>query len=305
MKKYRAPQSLSLTICLFGILVFSSCNRNIESLSDLVISDVEKIADGFFFTEGPAWHREGYLLFSDLQLNRIHKWSEEGGLEIWREPSRYANGLAFDPEGRLIACESSGRRVTRTEADGSISILAHRYKGNKLNTPNDLVIRSDGTIYFTDPVWALLLLGPELDFRGVYVLKPGEESVLLLNDMGEPNGIGLSPDEKTLYVVDTKKRHIRAFDIKCNDTLSGGEILIESIPSADGMTTDTKGNIYAAGQDGITVCDRNGIHLGLIEIPEPAANCTFGGQDFRTLFITASKSLYRVRLKFPGRIVWR
>jgi gluconolactonase len=226
-------------------------------------------------------------------------------VEIWREPSSYANGLAFDLEGRLLTCEGSSRRLTRTEREGSIITLAHSYEGKRLNTPNDLVVRTDGVVFFTDPVWALLLLGPELDFKGVYMLKPGDEPVLLVNDMEEPNGIGLSPDEKTLYVVDTKKKHVRAFGIEEDGSLSGGDVFVENIASADGMTTDTKGYVYITGHDGVTVCDQKGARLGLIETPQPAANCAFGGPDFKTLFITASKGLYSINMKFPGRAVWR
>lgn len=301
MKRTRTSVLSLIAMCIACALLSIDCNNRIDSLSDLVRSDIEKIADGFFFTEGPAWHPDGYLLFSDLQLNRIHKWSDKEGVEIWREPSSYANGLALDLEGRLICCEGSSRRVTRTERDGSIIILAHSYDSKRLNTPNDLVFRSDGVVFFTDPVWALLLLGPELDFKGVYMLKPGDKPVLLVNDMEEPNGIGLSPDEKTLYVVDTKRKHVRSFNIGVDDSLSGGEIFVEDIASADGMTTDTKGYIYVSGHDGVTVCDQKGARLGLVETPEPAANCAFGGHELKTLFITASKGLYRIKMKFPGR----
>lgn len=269
---------------------------------------VEQIAAGFGFTEGPVW-RGDHLLFSDIPRNRIVRWRRLGeGPEIttFRCPSGNSNGLTLDKSGRLIACEHSMRCITRTEIDGSITVLADRYKGRRLNSPNDVVVRSDGSIYFTDPPYGLkdLSIWKELPFNGVYRLTPDGELVLLVDDFDRPNGLAFSPDETILYVDDTAKSHIRAFDVSPDGNISNDRVLIDMKSpdqgGPDGMKVDQKGNIYSTGPGGLWIIDPNGQCLGRIILPELPANVAWGDEDWRTLYITARTGVYRMRLAIPG-----
>lgn len=268
----------------------------------------EQVATGFDFTEGPVWCGD-HLLFSDIPRNRIVRWrmlGEGPELTTFRSPSGNSNGLTLDRSGRLIACEHSTRRLTRTEIDGSITVLAERYEGRRLNSPNDAVVRSDGTIYFTDPPYGLanLTAWKELPFNGVYRLAPDSELVLLMDDFERPNGLAFSPDEAVLYVDDTARGHIRAFDVDSDSALSNGRVLIEMRSSEagapDGMKVDQRGNIYCTGPGGIWVIEPGGKCLGRIFLPELPANLAWGDSDWRTLYITARTSVYRLRLSVPG-----
>ena len=212
---------------------------------------LERVATGFGFAEGPIWCKD-YLLFSDIPRNRIVRWhmrSEGPEVTTFRSPSGNSNGLTLDKSGRLIACEHSTRRVTRTEVDGSISVLAEQYEGRRLNSPNDVVVRSDGSIYFTDPPYGLKNLDTwkELPFNGVYRFAPDGKLVLLVDDFERPNGLAFSPDESVLYIDDTARCHIRAFDVSPDGSLGNGRVLIDmqssETGSADGMKIDQKGNI--------------------------------------------------------------
>ena len=269
---------------------------------------VEQIAAGFGFTEGPVW-RGDHLLFSDIPRNRIVRWRRLGeGPEIttFRCPSGNSNGLTLDKSGRLIACEHSMRCITRTEIDGSITVLADRYKGRRLNSPNDVVVRSDGSIYFTDPPYGLkdLSIWKELPFNGVYRLTPDGELVLLVDDFDRPNGLAFSPDETILYVDDTAKSHIRAFDVSPDGNISNDRVLIDMKSpdqgGPDGMKVDQKGNIYSTGPGGLWIIDPNGQCLGRIILPELPANVAWGDEDWRTLYITARTGVYRMRLAISG-----
>jgi len=269
---------------------------------------MERVAGGFGFTEGPIW-RGDHLLFSDIPRNRIVRWEMRGeGPEVttFRSPSGNSNGLTLDKSGRLIACEHSARRVTRTETDGTVSVLAERYEGRRLNSPNDVVVRSDGTVYFTDPPYGLMNLSDwkELPFNGVYRIAPDGRLVLLADDFDRPNGLAFSPDEGLLYVNDTARRHIRAFDVSSEGDISNSRILIEMQrpePGApDGMKVDQSGHIYCTGPGGIWVIAPTGKGLGRIMMPESPANVAWGESDWRTLFITASTSVYRLRLPVAG-----
>ena len=270
---------------------------------------VEHLATGFGFTEGPLW-RGDHLLFSDIPKNRIIKYQgTEAGpvLTTFRYPAGNPNGLTLDGGGGLLVCEHSNRRVSRTEADGSISVLANRYQGGLLNSPNDVVVRSDGSIYFTDPPYGLpsQTQGKELDFQGVFRISPdGETLSLLVADMERPNGLAFSPDEKSLYVADTTRRHIMAFRVELDGTLTGGGVLAELTseePGApDGMKVDLEGNIYSTGPGGVWVFDDGGTLLGRIPVPQLPANCAWGDDDWRGLYMTARTGLYRVRLNIPG-----
>ncbi len=273
---------------------------------------LEQIATGFAFTEGPVWCKD-YLLFSDIPRNRIVRWQmRSDGPEVttFRSPSGNSNGLTLDKSGRLIACEHSTRRVTRTEVDGTVSVLAERYEGRRLNSPNDVVVRSDGSIYFTDPPYGLENLNAwkELSFNGVYRFAPDGELVLLVDDFDRPNGLAFSPDESVLYIDDTSRSHIRAFDVSPDGSLGNGQILIDMQSSEagapDGMKVDQKGNIYCTGPGGLWVIDPSGKRLGRIALPELPANLAWGDMDWRTLYITARNSVYRLRLAVPGVAVF-
>jgi gluconolactonase len=268
-------------------------------------TQVEKVASGFEFTEGPLWHPQGFLLFSDIPANTIYQWTPNKQPRTFRRPSGNANGNTFDREERLITAEHGNRRVSRTEKDGTVVTLASQYEGKRLNSPNDLVVKSDGSIYFTDPPYGINSEQEELGFYGVYRLAPDGTLTLLVKDFVRPNGIAFSPDEKTLYVNDTEKGHIRVFDVKPDGTLENGRIFAElKDPSQkgvpDGMKVDEAGNVYSTGSGGIWVFSPSGNLLGRIEVPEVAANIAWGDRDFKTLYITASNSLYRIRLKIPG-----
>ena len=273
---------------------------------------LEQVATGFGFTEGPVWYGDA-LLFSDIPRNRIVRWHMRGeGPEVttFRSPSGNSNGLTLDRSGRLIACEHSTRRVTRTEVDGSVSVLAERYQGRRLNSPNDVVVRSDGSVYFTDPAYGLtnLTAWKELPFNGVYRLAPDGELVLLVDDFDGPNGLAFSPDETVLYVNDSARSHIRAFDVSQEGSLSNGRVLIDMRSSEagvpDGMKVDQQGNIYCTGPSGFWVIAPNGKCLGRIVLPELPANFAWGDPDWRTLHITARSSVYRLRLTVPGVAVF-
>ena len=272
----------------------------------------EQIATGFGFTEGPVWCRD-YLLFSDIPNSRVVRWrrlSEGPEVTTFRTPSGNSNGLTLDKSQRLIACEHSARRLTRTEPDGSITVLAERYQGKRLNSPNDVVVRSDGSIYFTDPPYGLsgLTAWKELPYNGVYRLAPDGELVLLMDDFDRPNGLAFSPDESILYVNDTARGHIRAFDVNTDGSISSGRVLIEMKapePGApDGMKVNQAGNIYCTGPGGLWIIDRRGKSLGRITLPELPANLAWGDADWRSLYLTCRTSVYRLRLSDPGIAVF-
>ncbi|HWA39653.1 MAG TPA: SMP-30/gluconolactonase/LRE family protein [Burkholderiales bacterium] len=272
----------------------------------------EKLATGFLFTEGPLWHaREHYLLFSDMPGDHLRKWSAKGGVSTFRKPCHQSNGLAWDARGRLLACEHSSSRLTRTEADGSITVLASHHDGKELNSPNDLAVRADGSIYFSDPTYGRNEYygrprPVELGFRGVYRVEPESKRLTLLaDDFAQPNGLCFSADEKRLFVNDTDRQHIRVFDVKPDGTLSGSRVWAqttgEGAGAPDGMKLDVQGNLYCCGPGGIHVFAPDATCLGVIRVPEYTANFCWGDADFRSLYITASTSLYRIRTEVAGR----
>ncbi len=272
-------------------------------------SNVERVATGFWFTEGPVWNVKGaYLLFSDIPADRIIKWTREGGISDFRVPSGKSNGLTLDGKGRLIACEHANRRVSRTETNGAVVAIASRYKGRRLNSPNDVVVKRDGSVYFTDPPYGLNhIFGapeePELPFYGVYRISPDGGGLALLIDDSVPNGLAFSPDESSLYVADTERNHIRVFDVTGDGRVCSGRIFaqISGEPLApDGMKVDSEGNIYVTGKGGVWVLNPEGKRMGIIPVPELPANMAWGDADWKTLFITARSSLYRVRMNIAG-----
>ena len=277
---------------------------------------IEKIATGFLFTEGPLWHPAGrYLLFSDMPGDIMRKWSAAEGVTTFRRPCAQSNGLAWDNQGRLIVCEHATSRLTRTEPDGASTVLASHHAGQELNSPNDVVVKSDGAIYFSDPTYGRMKVfgNPrplQLDFRGVYRVAPdGRTLALLAGDFGQPNGLCFSLDESRLYVNDTERRHIRRFDVRADGTLADGRVWAETkgegAGAPDGMKIDSAGNVYCCGPGGIHVFAPDATCLGVIRMPEPTANFCFGDDDRRSLYVTASTSLYRLRVATPGVAQWR
>ena len=262
---------------------------------------VEKIADGFQFTEGPVWVND-HLLFSDIPADTIYKHGET--TETYLKPSGHSNGLTLDKHGRLLLCEHD-RRLTRLEEDGSKTVLAESYEGKRLNSPNDLVVKSDGSIYFTDPPYGLpnRTEGKELDFCGVYRLT--DEKLMLLDDgIPLPNGLAFSPDEKTLYVADSSSAQIYAYDVTAtgleNKRVFAKMGAVDGTGAADGMKVDVDGNVFCTGPGGIHVIDPDGTKLGLIVCPEIPANLAWGREDYRTLYITARTGLYGLKLLTGG-----
>jgi gluconolactonase len=269
--------------------------------------DPERLATGFQFTEGPVWLPEGALLFSDIPASRIHRWTPQTGALVWREPSGNSNGLTLDRQGRLVACEHGNRRVSRTAADGTVVTLAECYGGTRLNSPNDVVVRSDGVIYFTDPPYGLDPLPPEQPLNGVYAIWPDRTLLLVAGDFDRPNGLAFSPDEAILYIDDSRRRHVRAFDVHPDGSIHNSRLFADmdhpQPGSPDGMKLDVQGHVYVCGATGVWVFEPDGEHLGVIVTPERPANCAWGDADGQSLYITARTSLYRVRTKLKGLAV--
>ncbi len=319
----------------------------------LNVASIEKVAGGFMFVEGPVWHHQtpapgalaaasgptsffgDFLLFSDIPANIIYKWTESRGIEVFRTNTSAANGNTLDLNNRLITCEGfPNRRVVRMNLDGTLTTLASRYLGRKLNAPNDVVVKSDGTIYFTDPPYSTPTENLELNFFGVWKLDLAHGTLVpIITNLVRPNGIALGPGEKKLYVNDScrpgeanpagaecvasgSQGVIRVWDVLPDGSVANGRVFARLLdPTAadgvpDGMKVDIRGNVYSTGPGGVWVLDPNGTLLGRIRLPETAANVGWGpanwpfllagSRDFQTLYVTASTGLYRVRLKIPG-----
>ena len=260
-------------------------------------ANVEKLAGGFSFTEGPAADAQGNVYFSDIPNNRIHKWSLDGKLSTFRENSGGANGLYFDEEGHLLACEGGGRRLVSIDPKGNASVLADKYEGKKFNSLNDLWIDPKGGIYFTDPRYGGRD-GMEQGGEHVYYLSPDRKKLVrVIDDMVRPNGVIGTPDGKTLYVADHGGRKTFAYKINWYGTLSGKKLFAPQ--GSDGMTIDNEGNIYLTGR-AVAVYNKAGEKIEEIKVPEGPSNITFGGSDNKTLFITARTSLYSVKMRVKG-----
>jgi gluconolactonase len=262
------------------------------------------------WTEGPAYFPAGrYLTFSDIPNDRMLRWDETTGtVGVFREPANYTNGHTVDRAGRLVSCEQGTRRITRTEHDGSITVLADRYDGKRFNSPNDIVEHSDGSLWFTDPSY-----GIDSDYEGfrapheiggchVYRLDPSTGDVrVVADDFDRPNGLAFTLDERGLYIVDTRRRHLRRFAVGADGTLSGGDVFANCDAGGfDGIRLDDTGRVWAAAHDGLHCFDPDGTLLGKLHIPEVVANFTFGGRKRNDLFICASSSLYTLRVNVTG-----
>ncbi len=291
-------------------------------LDDLLAADaaVERVADGFQFIEGPVWvggATDGHLLFSDIPGDTVYRWSEADGTSVFLSPvflpeldtggQGGSNGLTLDLEGRVVLCEHGNRRLARIEADGSRITLADRYEGRRLNSPNDIVYHSSGAAFFTDPPYGLASPdAAELGWNGVYRLDPDGAVRLLADEQTRPNGIGLSPDERTLYVAnsDGAARQWIAYPVNDDLGLGEGRVLLDLTDSADagvpdGFTVDASGNLWASGPGGIVVISPEGDHLGTVRPGEQPANAAFGN-DGTTLYMTAQTGLYRIRTRVAG-----
>ena len=299
--------------------------RKDPALDELLPSGakIEKLAGGFLFTEGPIWVRDGgYLLFSDPDNNLIYRWSEEDGVSIYRTHSGYtgmdigeygqpgSNGLTLDAQGRVTINEHGNRRVTKLEKNGQLTILADRYQGKRLNSPNDLVYRSDGALYFTDPPFGLPKFfddpRKELPYSGVFCLINGTLK-LVSTDLRGPNGLAFSPDEKFLYVDnwDDKRKVIMRYEVQPDGTLTNGTVFFDATNEPgedawDGMKIDERGNLYLSGPDGLWILSPAGKHLGTIVGPEHPHNLAWGGEDHKTLYLAAQTGLYRLSFNIPG-----
>jgi gluconolactonase len=271
---------------------------------------LDQIATGFIFTEGPVW-RGSDLLFSDINNSRTVRYQplpEGPAISTFRTPSGNANGLTLDHEGRLLACEHSGRRVSRVDHKGKVETIADNFEGKRLNSPNDIVVRSDGAIFFTDPPYGLPYLtdGKELPYNGVYRVDKNGKIDLLVDDFERPNGLAFSPDERSLYVDDSQLGHIRRFDVAADGSISGGRVWAElkagpgegGVP--DGMKVDREGHVYCTGPAGVWIFEPTGRYIGRIMTPEVPANLAWGDADWSTLYITAHSSVYRLRMNVPG-----
>ena len=278
-------------------------------------AELETLAEGFRWTEGPVWFGDrDELLFSDLPNNRVMRWSEDGGLSVFRRDSDFENGHTRDREGRLLSCSHRGRRIHRTEIDGRITVLVERYEGRRLNSPNDIVAKSDGTIWFTDPHY-----GIQTDYEGgkqeaelpanVYRFDPRDGSLrVVADDFQGPNGLCFSPDERRLYIVETglqfapdPVQHIRVFDVGDDGRLSGGRVFCTIAPgNADGIRCDDEGRLWSSAGDGVHCLDPGGDLLGKIRVPSTVANLTFGGRNRSRLFLCASHTVYAIYTNVRG-----
>ena len=293
-------------------------------LHDLVAPDapIERIAGGLTFTEGPVWRR-GHLLFSDIPNKRIARWRRlPEGPELTTYATGMSNGLTLDRQGHVLAAEHDGRRVTRVADDGTRTALAEQFQGKRLNSPNDIVVKSDGSIYFTDPPyavqpatpgmvrppewWTKPIPGKEQPCNGVYRIAPDGSLHLVANDFTLPNGLAFSPDESVLYIDDSARKHIRAFAVRPDGTLTSGRVLLdmasEDLGVPDGLKVDRSGNVFCTGPGGVWVCRADGALLGRIVLPELPANLAWG-EDGSVLFLTARTSVYRLQTKTRGALL--
>jgi gluconolactonase len=277
-------------------------------------AEVEQIATGFTFTEGPIWMADGSLHFSDMPGDKRRRWHPDEGVTVLRDPSNKCNGMTLDNDGNLIVCEHVTSSVVRETPDGGRETLATHWGDKELNSPNDVIVARDGSIIFTDPTYGRmpgfgLEREQDLDFQGVYRIPAGGGDLqLLVDDFAQPNGLCFTADESLLYINDTDRAHIRVFDVSADHQLSNGRMFAQNIGTADlakgdlvdGMKLDERGNVYVTGPGGVLVFSPDGEHLGTIKVPEPVGNLNWGDDDWKSLYIPASTSVYRVRMTVAG-----
>ncbi len=272
----------------------------------LETTQAERLATGFVFTEGPLWHPDGFYYFVDVRASMMYRVSPGRPHEVVREKTGGGNGTTFDLQGRLILCEGDNRRLTRRTADDRFEVLVDRFEGKRLNRPNDVVCRSDGSIYFTDPGLRVPLAEREVEHTGVYRIAP-DGTVSLVADFEYPNGLAFSPDERRLYVANTRwAQYIHVLELDAAGRLLRRRIFAdmssdETDGVPDGMKVDVEGRVYCTGPGGTWIFAPDGTRLGIIRTPEVPANLAFGGPDLRTLFFTARTSVYSLRAKVPGQ----
>ena len=276
------------------------------ALSDILETTVpNKVATGFVFTEGPLWHPDGFYYFVDIRSNLLYR------MVMGQPPDRVretlgGNGTTFDLQGRLINCEGHGRRVTRTEADGTVTVLVDRFEGKRFNRPNDVICHSDGSLFFTDPGLLVPLAEREQANAAIYRIAPDGGGVSVLAPFEYPNGLALSADERTLYVANTRwTQYIHALELDSAGTMIRRRVFADMSADGtngvpDGMKVDAAGRVFCTGTGGVWVFDPDGTRIGIIEMPEVCANIAFGGPDLRTLLLTASTSVYTLRVRTPG-----
>ncbi len=283
---------------LTGVVFSVSCL--LVSAQDFSEIKVEQLAKGYAFTEGPAWSKDGYLIFSDTPSDRLLKWVPGHTVEVFRENAGGPSGNAFDAEGRLYTCETRARRVTRTDKKGAIEVVAEKWEGKRLNAPNDIVVSKTGHIYFTDPAFGEQSDHRELDFYGVYVVPPKAPMRLVAKAAGRPNGIALSPNGRVLYVVNSDDRNVRAYDLDKNGDASNERVLVSGIAGVPGgIRVDEKGNLFIT-TDGIAIYSAEGKPIHVMAVHGRPSNCAFGEPDLKTLFVTGGSVVYRIRLEMKG-----
>ena len=294
-------------------LTYKCFNEKFYDLID-VNQDLKKVWGDFTFIEGPIWNRkEQHLTFNDIPESKTYRYSDKDGARLLREDTHKANGNAYDQNNNIIVCEHVRSVISRTDVDGNnLEVLVSHYGDKELNSPNDVIVRSDGVIFFSDPRFGRnpsrvgLEREQDLDFQGVFSYNPETKELKLLEDDFEnPNGLCFSLDEKYLYVNDSPRKHIRKFKVEEDGSLSGGEVWAETVGDGvglpDGMKIDSQENVYCCAQGGIHIFNKNAEYLGIIAISEQAGNCTFGGKDMDTFYIAASTTLYSFQTKIPAK----
>lgn len=294
-------------------LLLPGAQAKSPKLYDLV-GELERVATGFIFTEGPIWNKEGgFLLFSDMPGDVRRRWSEKDGIKEVMKPANKCNGMTYDADGNLIVCEHVTSTVVREQPGGERETIASHFQDKELNSPNDVVVANDGSIYFTDPPYGRVpVFGLEreceLDFQGVYRIAPdGGDLQLLVDDFETPNGLCFSPDGSLLYINDSTRAQVRVFDVQSDGTIANSRMFFDNIGHGtveegmpDGMKCDELGNIYVSGPGGVWVITPEGEHLGIIGIPEVVGNLNWGGDDWKTLYVAATTSIYRIQMRVAG-----
>jgi sugar lactone lactonase YvrE len=289
-----------MVIPIIASLAQEEASKSPENLETME-TRVDRVSGKHVFTEGPVWVPEGYLLFSDVPNDVVNKFVPGQGTTSWREKSNGTNGNAVDADGNLYSCESRTRRVVRTHLkSGKQEVIAERFEGKRFNAPNDICVRKDRNVYFTDPAFGQQADGREMDYYGIYRVSPKNEVTLVAKPAGRPNGITMSPNGRLLYVANSDERYILVYDVDRAGVPTNERVFVSGITGVpDGIRTDEKGNLYVACED-VSIYSPQGKLMRNIRIPETPRNLAFGDPDLMTLYVTAYTGLYRVRLPFKG-----